>query len=898
MKLNPRRIRHVALTELFLHGRLCAAVLFCLGCSNGGFAAEPLMPVLNGGSAGAELLRNVDFEQEGTGNLRGWTPAPRGFHLALGAGRGGSRALLCDTASGEGWYGASQTVAVNQTNPQPLLIRGWSKAVDVSGGSDSDYSLYADLVYSDGTPLWGQTVDFKTGTHPWEVRELTIFPEKPVRSLTLHCLFRNHSGRVWFGGVSVKEVWAPAGAVMFQGAPVLCARRVAADTSASLATSTVATATGDGLSLVMQDDTVASLKVGGRNLAGNAPSGFLARDVASNSGFYSFERGACPELGLTLKAKFTGAQDHIAVEGRLSDVLGKERAVTLVFALPIDATGWQWGDDIRHSRSIEGAGEFSKLVSIKCGATGAMSLYPVAAISRPTEGLALAIDMGRPAQYRLGYHAGTKQLFLAFDFGLVPETERFPSGADFRFVLYRFEPRGGFRAAFQKLITVFPDYFRVRSHDQGLWMPFTDISTVQGWEDFGFRYHEGNNNVAWDDAHGVLSFRYTEPMTWWMRMPPRAPRTLAEARRVLDKLAADPQLHEQEMARISRVAAMWDDSGQPCVLFRNEPWCTGAVWSLNPNPCLPTSNDQKALPPRWNAATVYWNRALQAELYGERAKGKLDGEYLDSLEGYVTADLNFRREHFRYTSVPLTFDTQTCKPALFKGLAVFEFARWFCQEVHDLGKLTFANGVPYRFTYLCPWLDVLGTETDWQQGGRYRPSSDEQMSLWRTMAGAKPYLLLMNTDFDEFNSGRVERYFQRSLFYGMFPGMFSHNAADHPYWANPKWYNRDRPLFKRYLPLIKRVAQAGWQPVTRAVCSNERIFLERFGPEKTGAVLLTLFNDTDTRQRGRVRVELTPLGLTRSATARELISGQQLRKAGEWDLGLGAQEVKVVELLK
>src|SRR5262249_20989938 len=140
------------------------------------------------------------------------------------------------------------------------------------------------------------------------------------------------------------------------------------------------------------------------------------------------------------------------------------------------------------------------------------------------------------------------------------------------------------------------------------------------------------------------------------------------------------------------------------------------------------------------------NPATQEALYGSRAKGQLDGEYLDSLEGYVTADLNFCREHFRYTTVPLTFSREDKRPALFKGLAVFEFANWFCEQVHRLGKLTFANGVPYRFTYLCPWLDVLGTETDWVRNGRYVPVSDEQMSLWRTMSGAKPYLLLMNTD--------------------------------------------------------------------------------------------------------------------------------------------------------
>jgi hypothetical protein len=44
---------------------------------------------------------------------------------------------------------------LQRTVPVPLVIRGWSKAEEVSGGTDSGYSLYADLIYDDGTPLWG-----------------------------------------------------------------------------------------------------------------------------------------------------------------------------------------------------------------------------------------------------------------------------------------------------------------------------------------------------------------------------------------------------------------------------------------------------------------------------------------------------------------------------------------------------------------------------------------------------------------------------------------------------------------------------------------------------------------------------------------------------------------------
>ena len=151
---------------------------------------------------------------------------------------------------------------------------------------------------------------------------------------------------------------------------------------------------------------------------------------------YAFADGACKELGLRLETTFSPGQDHIVVEGRVADLTGHDRAVTLLFALPLDATGWQWGDDVRQSRRIEGSGEFANTISLRCGANGKMSLYPLAAVWSERAGLALGLDMARPAQYRLVYHAGTKQFFIAYDFGLSQDTAKSPSSAAFRFVLY------------------------------------------------------------------------------------------------------------------------------------------------------------------------------------------------------------------------------------------------------------------------------------------------------------------------------------------------------------------------------------------------------------------------------------------------------------------------------
>ena len=618
--------------------------------------AEPVLRVVQAGGAGRSLLRNGDFGTLNQGRPAAWTLAPQGCAIAPGQGRNGSAALVCESPGGQGWFGANQTVALNQTNAAPLVVRGWSKALEVNGSADSSYSLYADLIYEDGTPLWGQTANFRAGTHDWERRELVIVPEKPVRSLTLNCLFRGRAGKVWFDDVQVEEVKAEGGAMLFQGVAVTAVKPAKVQNSPRrwlFGEASAARAASPVLDL---------------SAARNWATYLLVRDVAANSDFFPFENGACPDLGLKLATAPAVGGEGLKLAGRVVDTTGKDRAITLVFAWPCPAETWHWGDDLRRERVMRGNGDYFNQVAVRCGATGTMSLYPLGAVWNESHGLALGVDMGQAAQYRLGCHAGLRVLYLAYDFGLVRETERCPSGADFRFVLFSFDPRWGFRSAWQRYMELFPAHFAVRSKEQGTWMPFTDVSTVQGWEDFGFRYHEGNNNVPWDDDHGVLSFRYTEPMTWWMPMKKETARTPAEAARVRDELAQGKNDSSRRMASVTHLAAMFDEAGQPCLQFQDTPWCNGAVWSLNPNPWLATG---PAAPSNLNAATVHWNERIREQLYGPAAKGRLDGEYLDSLEGYVTADLNLRRDHFRFTSVPLTFSQETKQPALSKGLAVY-----------------------------------------------------------------------------------------------------------------------------------------------------------------------------------------------------------------------------------
>ena len=206
-----------------------------------------------------------------------------------------------------------------------------------------------------------------------------------------------------------------------------------------------------------------------------------------------------------------------------------------------------------------------------------------------------------------------------------------------------------------------------------------------------------------------------------------------------------------------------------------------------------------------------------------------------------------------------------------------------------MGKLMMANSTPSRLCWLAPWLDVLGTETNWNRNKTWRPMADSTLLFKRVACGPKPYCFLMNTVFEEFPHERVELYMKRSLAYGMFPGFFYHNASQGHYFSRPKLYNRDRVLFKKYVPLCKRVAEAGWQPITLARSSNAKVYVERFGEQ-----ILTVFNDSTDRRTATITLD----GL-QAASAKELLTGNAIAFTnGAAQVALDGEDVAVLELAK
>ena len=782
-------------------------------------------------------------------------------------------------------FGFVKSYRLDQEVATPLLATGWSKGENVGGNKDSNYSLYLDIIYNDGTALWGQVYEFPVGDSDWNQGKVLIMPDKPIQSLSFYGMFRYHTGKVAFKDLELRQYEFNERVSYFDGTPILTKKEQRSE-----------------------------------------PNVYV-RDVAKNGNFLEFPKTnddefLFNELDVALRRD---TRIHNQVREEVLSVSNKsenDRALVVVYALPFPeiegATQWRWWDAPRASRELVG-NDYSTTKRLANVGAGRLSQYPFGVVSAQDEqgnclaAFGLGIDPNYPACFRIAANANTRELYIAFDVALTRESPR----AEFHLVpLFWTTASDGlsaqpsldavtsniafgsnpFRACFDLYRQIFSEAFTVRALEQGNWMAFAKISKVPNYQDFGFQFKEGIDETEKDDDAGITTFRYTEPMTWWQQVQKSetAPKSKDAAYNTAKITAIENQKDENGSprygvaeARALLTTGFRDKDGRPYGLELDTPWCDGVVWSMNDAPGLVELARQNKLRNSDNAEVepiagfeVKWNDEIANKFYGEpldsdklpktreeflqaQSTRGCDGEYVDSSEGYVTATLDFNRAHFSGMKTPLVYDTETYKPAIFRGLIAFEYVQKISEDCRRRGKLTMANSTPHSHFWLAPQLDVLGTETNWNHSGGWRPMPDDELMYRRVLCCGKPYCFLMNTDFSNFSKEATERYMKRALAYGMFPSFFSADASTAHYFETPELYERDRDLFKKYLPIVKETAEAGWEPETGALVVPNDLVLERYGSLENAVVssnplranrdvFLTLYNDSQEKKEYRL----------------------------------------------
>jgi len=219
--------------------------------------------------------------------------------------------------------------------------------------------------------------------------------------------------------------------------------------------------------------------------------------------------------------------------------------------------------------------------------------------------------------------------------------------------------------------------------------------------------------------------------------------------------------------------------------------------------------------------------------------GDIDGIYVDSLYRWGNW-YNHRKDHFEYEEYPLTYNPDNKKVAIHNSSGHV----WFLVALKALlkKKYVFGNGVRANSFFEAARLDVLTCEFGFNETVDY--------SYLRVFAYQKPvcrttyfYRYPMGEyderDITEDVGGELEYYFKSTVLFGFFgtlripvkqekDGTLGIRACDYKI-ANTSVVQR---LIWKYVPYMRLLSNAGWEPVTWVRCKNKGIRIERYGRNK------------------------------------------------------------------
>ncbi len=517
----------------------------------------------------------------------------------------------------------------------------------------------------------------------------------------------------------------------------------------------------------------------------------------------------------------------------------EENCFRLSLGARYPAGEWTWFDDVQFSAPLQKNVRVRFDGTSPYGLTQRRSYYPFGVIASTSIVLVAETDGREPRHFQIEADSSESTLWIHYDLATSPGTEHFPNLATVR-AQFRAAPRTEdhpFRAELRSWFERDDAWTRARVPVQGLWMPFTDIGSVANPADFHFAFFEKVGPFGADvdaaRANGALTLVYTEPWLYWLPLPDSADWNREAAVRRMEVLAKTAVGKDREFASAGLLGATRDAELQPRMQFMVTPWSTGGRMEVSTDPELPVTSNAPV-----NRAMAEW-RFIRESLDDPR----VDGIYLDSMSAMEMIDYN--PAAIAVADYPLTFVQADLKPGVAMPVSAVEFTSALAGYLHAHGKYLMGNFPLWKFPFFMPYIDIPGEETTWYSGKRYAPLSERERNYRRAMSGAKPFGFLQATHFADLTAADIEKYFRDCLAQGFLPSFFSHDGANDPYWVDASLYERDRPLFHRYMPLILRLSYAGWQPVPGATVSDARVIVEQFGSATNDAVWLTVRNTSD-----------------------------------------------------
>ena len=617
----------------------------------------------------------------------------------------------------------------------------------------------------------------------------------------------------------------------------------------------------------------------------------LRGTVSTKGGGRAIQRATVAGEGLSVTAAFTAARDHVRVDGVVKGDGRRDEAFQLSYTLPVDATGWTWGDYARGSKEIA-TGAYSYLSTTS---TQQASRYPWGVIYDAKSALAIGIPLDQPRMFRIAYDASAG-LSITFDLGISPDATTLKDKATFSFIVYAADPVWGFRSATQRYYDLFPQFFARRTNPacEGAWFVAPPLDSIgRTYLDFGLgldmialgkasnQSHAtwGLRYLGWDNSRHIATTAYTHQWAFYDPIRRGPELTYQQAIAHLETEARlRPANDEQRRIRDEATAALISTARDFNGRLYYERFGDFYAYYQNLDATSPSRTD-------W-AGAVQIQQVDRAVNLAAKSVGLLDGIHLDSTSGmrrWGAAD-DYDRRHWASARTPLTFSYDSGQVVVRGIFPLYDRIRELANFVRDRRMMLTANFNAAETQTLgfvgADHIDFFGLEQGLADRARPGTSADQFALMKRTLAYQRSISTLDHLiGQGKLGAGAIERRLQQNLFYGIFAGAFdSETEADarghEVTWSTPA----NAKLWARYSPLIKQVAVAGWQPVTDAWSSNPRVWLERFGSLDRRDLHLAIRNETDTSQRFAMTIDIRSLGAdpTKVLRAVEQITGATL----------------------
>jgi len=533
-------------------------------------------------------------------------------------------------------------------------------------------------------------------------------------------------------------------------------------------------------------------------------------------------RGVTRWSGAALDVEWTLELDaRMPGRARLSGELSatNERAVSVSLGVRPGGAGREqrWWDDLTRGRPpVAAGGPYENSRPFPFGAARRQSLHPFAGLDTPAGALFGMIEPREPRAFRWRAEPDGDFFGVTFELGLTPHTLNFPGRAAFAAVLAweRAPAADAFRLAARAWHAEHPLRPGALTLPAAAWAPPEVPAARRADPDFAFGFRGADG--------APLDWAPSSPWRW------RAGRVAEERQAPEEALArarffaaTDRTFYGLQALTAALGGARRRDGAAAMERIGEE-----FFWPLSADPELLTTPSYPL-----NRALLEWNDLASAR----------DGVALVSPASLRVLDAN--RTALAAADYPAVFDRDGVV-GLATPLAAYEFCGPMAGALQARNKRLLLRGAPERLPWLTALADAVVEETD-----EPPPGDPARWAARRATAGPRQVSLVWRAA-EPPTPDELEKMLRAGLYWGVVPSV---TGGD--YWTSAA-PERDRALYRTWLPLIRRVADARWQPVGVARAVTPEVGVETWGDGESGPRLLTVHNRGD--RPADVRLPLTP----------------------------------------